>query len=193
PERPLDRTGRVEEERLHERVIPGMAECASQAQEPTVSAGQSLTQDGEPQVGAGKTLPKRAKPQAYGGDADVLEAAIRERSLQVALSQGIGHSQDCRSRPGEEQKPAPPGRRVWKEARHPNERIESHFVDHAGKECRNVARAARGSPRQEEVERHEAALEAEARDRKEEQRRCDSWGEDARLDRPKGEGPRRPV
>src|SRR5882672_9001736 len=113
-------------------------------------------------IGVGKRSSQERQAETHGDDADVLEAAVRERSLEVVLSQGERHSKDRRCRAGEEQKATPPRGRDRQNSGDSDEGVNSDFIDDPGQKGGNVTGSGRRSPGKKKMERHQADLEAES-------------------------------
>ena len=101
--------------------------------------------------------------EADEDDADVLDRAVGEQPLEVALHEGAEHAEhggDAAER--EHDDAPPPGRRAEQIEDDADEAVDRDLGHHAAHQRRDVARRGRMGERQPDVQRHEAGLRAGA-------------------------------
>ena len=111
-------------------------------------------------------------PERHGDDADVLDAGIGERTLQIRRGQDVDRAENRARRAAGEERPAPGRRHAADDQQRTQQTVRAALQHHAREQGRDVARrhgVGRGEPG---VERREAHLGPETREREHEQRRC---------------------
>ena len=164
PRHPLDETPHL----LHVARAGRLQDCARAEEQETLERGvidrvvqrRCQRQDGEPGHAAGP----EHEPDAEGDadDADVLDAAVRQKSLQVVLDEGREDApQGGRSAQRQEQA-APPGRPTAEEVEADAQETVDPQLDHdARHQRRHVTRCFGVGPRQPDVQGHEAGFRSE--------------------------------
>ena len=150
------RTRAEEKERFEEAVVPDVEQRARVAEEREERLAVRLREDTDPEPGH--------------DDADVLDAVIREQTLEVVLRERERHAENARRDPGQQQRRAERGRHGVKEREHAHEPVHAHFDRHAGHHGGDVTGRSRVSAGQPDVKGHEARLDAEGDEREAEQR-----------------------
>src|ERR1043166_4448028 len=143
-----DRPGGEEEERLEERVVPDVKETARHAEEDPIGPAEGSTQHGQ--------------PESHDDDADVLDAVVREQSLEVVLPEGKRDAQDPADDSEKQKNRSPSQRRGRKITEESNQSVDAD-LQHDSREHRgDMARRVGVGARQPDMKGHQARLEAEA-------------------------------
>ena len=106
---------------------------------------------------------------AHHDDADVLDAVVREESLEVVLRNGERDSGDAARRPEQEQQDAPGNRRLRQHREHADDPVDADLDEDTRHQGGYVARSARMGGRKPHVERHHAGLDAKGDEGQKEQ------------------------
>ena len=153
----IDRTCRIEEERLEGRVVPHVKKAAG---EPERRPGGSVLDDAEH---------PDAEPDQ--DDADVLDAVVGEEALQVVLSERQDHAEHAGDDTEQEQRETQPFRKRRQQGQDPNEPIDPHLQDDTRQEGRDVAGRCGMCPGEPDVEWDDSGLDSEPEKGEEQNRR----------------------
>jgi hypothetical protein len=142
-----DGTGGEEQQALEQAVVPGVQQ---RAREPE-----------RDQFALARRAAEERGAEAEEDDADVLDAVVREQTLEVVLADRERDADDGRRGAHAEQDLAPAGRRLGEQQTGPRDPVDAGLDQHAGHHRGDVARRRGVRGRQPEVQRHDAGLEAE--------------------------------
>ena len=104
----------------------------------------------------------QAEAEAQCDDPDVLDAAVREETLEIVLGQREEDAEHAGRDPHADQQPPCPRRERTEEREGPDESVDPRLDHHTGHHRRDVRRRRGVCLRQPDMERHEARLRPEA-------------------------------
>ena len=109
------------------------------------------------------------QPESHDDDADVLDAVIGEKTLEVVLADGEDDACHAAHRAQRQKKNTPDEWRVRQHRQHPHDRIDTGLDDDAREHGGNVAGCVRVSRGEPDMQRHDAGLDAESHERGQEE------------------------
>ena len=170
-----DHAGGQEEQCLEDGVVPDVEHRRPESEDHEKRRVRRAADDGQ--------------TDAHHDDADVLDAVVREESLDVVLRNGERDSGDAARRPEQEQQDSPGDRRLRQHLENADDPVDADLDEDTRHQGGYVARSARMGGRKPHVERHHAGLDAKGDEGQKEQHAPRPEPDASRRDGRQLEGP----
>jgi hypothetical protein len=131
-----------------------------------VQQGAGDAQDNE--LGTAEATPQHRCSETHADDPDVLDGVIGKEAFEIVLTERVGNTEDAGNHSRADEHVSPPEGGNLARCREAHEPVDPHLDQHAGHERGDVAGSIRMRAGQPDMERHDAGLEAEAAQPKDE-------------------------